>query len=109
MQVRPSVDGYLVAYKSWLGASERMILYYYTIHRDAVCVIVLMEFFSLFCCRFLDKRNTGPRQTPEWTVESLDEYTTAQGRAISWARRAKEGAMGKVTQDVSYVCFGLRM
>jgi hypothetical protein len=66
-------------------------------------------FLSLVCCRFLDKRNTGPRQTPEWTVESLDEYTKTQGRAISWARRAKEGAFVKDPAEVLDLSFGLRM
>lgn len=42
-----------------------------------------------------DKRNTGPRQTPDWTVEKLDEYTKQQGRAVSWAKRAKLGEFVK--------------
>jgi len=45
---------------------------------------------------YADKRNTGPRPTPDWTPERIDEYTQAQGRAIDWARRAK---MGDFLQD----------
>lgn len=40
---------------------------------------------------FADKRNTGPKWTPDWTAERLDEEGKRQGQAISWARRAKEG------------------
>ena len=40
---------------------------------------------------YADKRNTGPKQTPEWTVERIDEYTKRQGKAIDWARRARQG------------------
>ena len=40
---------------------------------------------------FAEKRNIGPRQTPDWTAERLDEWGAQQGRAISWARKAKEG------------------
>jgi len=40
---------------------------------------------------YSDKRNIGPKQTPEWTVERIDEYTKQQGKAIDWARRAKLG------------------
>lgn len=36
-----------------------------------------------------EKRNTGPRQTPDWTPERLDEYAKMQGKAQSWARRSK--------------------
>ncbi|KAG7342013.1 hypothetical protein IV203_007105 [Nitzschia inconspicua] len=44
---------------------------------------------------FSEKRNTGPRQTPDWTPERLDEYAKMQGRAQSWARRAKLGEFVK--------------
>jgi hypothetical protein len=43
----------------------------------------------------IEKRNTGPRQTPDWTPERLDEYAKMQGRAQSWARRAKLGEFVK--------------
>jgi len=38
---------------------------------------------------FADKRNTGPRQTPNWTPEEIDELTERQGKAFSWAKRAR--------------------
>ncbi|KAL7560603.1 hypothetical protein ACA910_000058 [Epithemia clementina (nom. ined.)] len=40
---------------------------------------------------FSDKRNVGPRQTPDWTPERLDEWGKAQGRVEAWARKAKAG------------------
>ena len=40
---------------------------------------------------FADKRNVGPRQTPDWTPERLDEWGKAQGRVEAWARKAKAG------------------
>jgi hypothetical protein len=42
-----------------------------------------------------EKRNIGPRQTPDWTPERLDEYARIQGKAQSWARRAKLGEFVK--------------
>jgi len=33
---------------------------------------------------FADKRNTGPKQTPDWTVEQLDEWGRKQGRVEAW-------------------------
>jgi hypothetical protein len=44
---------------------------------------------------YADKRNIGPKQTPEWTVERIDEYTKRQGKAIDWARRARQGEFVK--------------
>jgi hypothetical protein len=41
---------------------------------------------------FADKRNTGPKQTPDWTVEQLDDWGKQQGRVESWARKARQGA-----------------
>ena len=29
--------------------------------------------------------------TPDWTPERLDEYGKSRGRALAWARRAKQG------------------
>lgn len=40
---------------------------------------------------FSDGRNTGPKWTPNWTAEQLDEEGKRRGQAISWARKAKEG------------------
>lgn len=34
----------------------------------------------------IDKRNVGPKQTPDWTPEMLDEEGKKAGRAMSWAR-----------------------
>ena len=48
------------------------------------CVSLLLDFWT-------DKRNVSPKMTPDWTAESLDEYAKSRGRAISWARRAREG------------------
>lgn len=44
-----------------------------------------------------DKRNTGPRQTPDWTPEAIDEITRKQGQAQSWARKSRASRM--VTDD----------
>lgn len=46
---------------------------------------------ELFERPFADRRNTGPRQTPDWTPEKLDDWGRQRGRAMAWARRAKEG------------------
>mmetsp|Transcript_1074 Transcript_1074/g.2963 ORF Transcript_1074/g.2963 Transcript_1074/m.2963 type:complete len:378 (+) Transcript_1074:67-1200(+) len=40
---------------------------------------------------FSNKRNTGPRQTPEWTAERLDELGARRGQAEAWAQRARAG------------------
>jgi hypothetical protein len=40
---------------------------------------------------FADKRNVGPKITPDWTPEKLDEWGKKQGEALAWARKAKEG------------------
>lgn len=44
---------------------------------------------------FADRRNVGPKLTPDWTPEKLDEYGKSQGRALAWARRAKMGEFVK--------------
>jgi hypothetical protein len=41
---------------------------------------------------FAEKRNVGPKQTPDWTVEQIDAWGKQQGRVESWARNAKLGA-----------------
>jgi hypothetical protein len=41
---------------------------------------------------FSDVRNTGPKLTPDWTPQRLDEWGRQQGRVESWARQAKQGA-----------------
>ena len=42
-----------------------------------------------------DKRNTGPRQVPDWTPEKLDEEGRRAGRAQAWARAARAGEFKK--------------
>ena len=51
-----------------------------------------LEEIENFELPFADKRNVGPRQTPDWTVEQIDEWGKQQGRVESWARNAKLGA-----------------
>jgi hypothetical protein len=53
------------------------------------------SYVSISTVKFTEKRNTGPKLTPDWTPEKLDEYTEAQGRAQAWARRAKLGEFVK--------------
>ena len=56
-----------------------------------------------------DKRNTGPQQTPDWTVEKLDESLKRQGEAISWARRAKLGEFVKDPFETLDLPLGIRL
>lgn len=49
---------------------------------------------------YADKRNIGPRLTPDWTPERIDEYTKKQGKAIDWARRARLGEFVKDPLEV---------
>mmetsp|Transcript_878 Transcript_878/g.1706 ORF Transcript_878/g.1706 Transcript_878/m.1706 type:complete len:389 (-) Transcript_878:128-1294(-) len=56
---------------------------------------------------FADKRNTGPRQTPDWTAEDIDEMTRAQGQAQSWARRSRASRM--VTDEEETLILNLQM
>ena len=58
---------------------------------------------------FVDKRNVGPKQTPDWTPEKLDEAGRARGRAESWVRRAKEGEFVKDPYESLDLSFDLRM
>ena len=51
-----------------------------------------LEEIENFELPFADKRNVGPKQTPDWTVEQIDEWGKQQGRVESWARNAKLGA-----------------
>ena len=44
---------------------------------------------------FADKRNTGPRQTPDWTPERLDEEGKKAGQAMAWARKVRAGEFKK--------------
>jgi len=45
------------------------------------------------CC--VDSKNVGPRQTPLWTPEKLDEAGKKAGQAQAWARKARMGALKK--------------
>ena len=49
---------------------------------------------------YADQRNIGPRLTPDWTPERIDEYTKKQGKAIDWARRARLGEFVKDPLEV---------
>lgn len=40
---------------------------------------------------FADKRNVGPKLTPDWTPAMLDEEGIKAGKALSWAREARAG------------------
>ena len=42
-----------------------------------------------------DNKNKGPRQTPLWTPEKLDEAGKKAGQAQAWARKAKMGELKK--------------
>ncbi|KAL3767390.1 hypothetical protein ACHAWO_010409 [Cyclotella atomus] len=44
---------------------------------------------------FADNKNKGPRQTPLWTAEKLDEAGKQAGRAQAWAKRARMGELKK--------------
>ena len=44
---------------------------------------------------FADRRNVGPALTPDWTPERLDEWGKQQGKALAWARKAREGQFVK--------------
>ena len=42
-----------------------------------------------------DNTNKGPRQTPLWTPEKLDEAGRKAGEAQAWARKARMGELKK--------------
>lgn len=43
----------------------------------------------------IDSKNIGPRLTPDWTPEMLDEEGRKRGRAQAWARKARAGEFVK--------------
>ena len=43
----------------------------------------------------IDSKNIGPRQTPIWTPEKLDEAGKKAGQAQAWARKARLGQLQK--------------
>jgi len=44
---------------------------------------------------YADNKNKGPRQTPLWTPEKLDEAGKRAGQAQAWARKARMGELKK--------------
>ncbi|KAL3801125.1 hypothetical protein HJC23_002418 [Cyclotella cryptica] len=58
---------------------------------------------------FADNKNKGPRQTPLWTPEKLDEAGKKAGQAIAWARKAKMGELKKDPFEVMAVEGELRI
>ena len=58
---------------------------------------------------FADKRNISPAQTPDWTVERLDEYAQQQGKVQAWARQAREGAFVKDVNETLDLEWGQRI
>jgi hypothetical protein len=57
----------------------------------------------------LDNKNVGPRQTPLWTPEKLDEAGKKAGQAQAWARKARMGALKKDPFEVLAVEEELRV
>lgn len=49
----------------------------------------------------------GPRQTPDWTAEDIDDLTRRQGQAQSWARRSRDSGM--VTDDYEVLVLDVQM
>ena len=49
---------------------------------------------------FADKRNTGPKQVPDWTPERIDEQAKKTGEAIAWAKKAKAGQFKKDPDEI---------
>lgn len=56
-----------------------------------------------------DNKNKGPRQTPIWTPEKLDEAGKKAGQAQAWARKAKMGELKKDPFEVLAVEGELRI
>jgi hypothetical protein len=75
---------------------------------DQRLTLQLFSFSSIYSF-IVDKRNVGPKQTPEWTVESIDAYVATQGRAISWARRARLGEFVTDPFETLDMTLGLRI
>jgi hypothetical protein len=45
---------------------------------------------ELYVAPYKAKRNVGPKLTPDWTAERIDDELSRQGDAVSWARRARD-------------------
>ena len=54
-----------------------------------------MFFFILVIIIYVDKRNISPRQNPDWTPERLDQEGIKRGKALAWARKARDGEFVK--------------
>ncbi|KAL7545238.1 hypothetical protein ACHAWF_008588 [Thalassiosira exigua] len=58
---------------------------------------------------YADNKNIGPRQTPLWTPEKLDEAGKKAGEAQAWARKARMGELKKDPFEVLAVEGELRL
>lgn len=58
---------------------------------------------------YADNNNIGPRQTPIWTPEKLDEAGRKAGEAQAWARKARMGALKKDPFEVLAIEGELRL
>jgi len=58
---------------------------------------------------FADKRNTGPKQVPDWTAETIDEQAKKTGEAIAWAKKAKSGLFKKDPDEALAIEGGLQL
>ena len=58
---------------------------------------------------YADNTNKGPRQTPLWTPEKLDEAGKRAGEAQAWARKARLGELKKDPFEVLAVEGELRL
>lgn len=58
---------------------------------------------------YADNTNKGPRQTPLWTPEKLDEAGKRAGEAQAWARKARMGELKKDPFEVLAVEGELRL
>ena len=72
-------------------------------------VVYLFSSYMMGIYTSLDKRNVGPRQTPIWTPEKLDEAGKKAGEAQAWARKARMGELKKDPYEVLAVEGGLRV
>lgn len=58
---------------------------------------------------YADNTNKGPRQTPLWTPELLDEAGKKAGEAQAWARKARMGELKKDPYEILAVEGDLRV
>lgn len=58
---------------------------------------------------YADNTNKGPRQTPLWTPEKLDEAGKKAGEAQAWARKARMGELKKDPFEILAVEGELRL